>query len=240
MSIKTAQLDILQNRDFTVAERMLILGYYTNKVCDYLKNSPEKIEQLGAMMLDSELCRKIADSLKTPQTEEEAAAKSIDILYNIAGGLRSGRKGRVGSYTMKLIDAVADNLELGYVKGEDGQSIIRWNTETYAKNRELFRKVDEERPYIFENLLVSLAFSSFPTDEKELWEDYFSLAVLYNFLKFGMAAYLPESYTDARLAMAITNVVKILLNANIAKGLTMKDFTRNNADSLPYLAFLIS
>ena len=239
-SIKTAQLDILQNRDFTIAERLLILGYYTQKVCDYLKNTPEKIEQLGAMMLDQELCRRIADSLKTPQTEAEAAAKSIDILYNMSEGLRSGKKGRTDPHTILLLNRVADDLELGYAKKEEGLNVVRWNSEKYDRNREMYRKIEEERPYLIENLLAITAFSRFSKDGEELWADYFSLAVLYNFMKIGTAVFLPENYTDTELAMAVTNIVKLMLNANLAKGLTMQDFARNNSNTLPYVAFLIS
>lgn len=236
-SIKTAQLDILQNREFTIAERLLILGYYTQKVCDYLKNSPEKIEQLGAMMLDHELCRKIADSLKTSQTEAEVAAKSIDILYNICGTLHSGSRQLC---LIRLIDVVADDLELNSKKNEDGQNIVKWNPETYAKNRELYRKIEEERPYIIENLMASLAFASFSKDGEELWADYFSLAVLYNFLKIGIAAFLPENYTDKELAIAMTNIVKVIVNTNLAKDVTMNIFAENNSNTLPHVAFLIS
>lgn len=233
-AIKTAQLDILQNRDFTIAQRLLILGYYTKKVCEYLESSPEKIEQLGAMMLDRELCGKIADSLKTPQTDIEAEAKSIDIIYKMSVALINNRADR---HTTELLAAVTSSVKLTI--GEGG-SHVRWNTEAYKANRELFRKIEEERPYIIENLLATLAFSRFSNDGEELWADYFSLVVLYNFMKTGMAAYLPENYTDEDLAMAITNTVKILLNANLAKRVTMQDFAKNNANSLPYIAFLIS
>ena len=235
--IKTAQLDILQNREFTIPERMLILGYYTQKVCDYLESSPEKIEQLSAMMLDSELCRKIADSLKTPQSEAEAAAKSIDILQKTA--LSVNTLG-VSRHLADLVKAIADYLELGYVKGENGENIIRWNTENCTKNREIYRKIEEERPYIIENLMVSLAFEKLSRDGNELWADYFSLVALYNFLKTVTAAFLPEDYTDTQLALGITKIVKIVLNADVAKTVILKDFADNNAATLPYAAFLIS
>lgn len=232
-SIKTAQLDILQNREFTVAERLLILGYYTQKVCGYLESSPEKIEQLGAMMLDHELCRKIADALKTPQTETEAEAKSVDILYK---ALNTDFEGHI----MKLINVIADSLELGYVKNDKGENVIRWNINSYNRNRDFFLKMEEERPYIIENLMALLAFSRFPADATELWENYFSLVVLYNFLKAGMASFLPENCTDTQLAMAVTNIVKIVLNTGFAKKIIMKDFDRSNSNTLPHVAFLIS
>lgn len=239
-TIKTAQLDILQNRNFTIAQRLMILGYYTQKACDYLKSAPEKLEQLSAIMLDNELCQKIADSLKTPQTDAEAAARSVEILYNMIDWLCSGEKGRTDQRTIKLLTTIADNLELSSETNGEGQNLVHWNTGIYAGNRELYRKIEEERSYIIENLFVSLAFAAFSKDENELWADYFSLAVLYNFLKMGTAAFLPENYTDASLAAAIAGTVNLVINANLAKGITMQDFAHNNTNSLPHLAFLIN
>lgn len=236
--IKTAQLDILQNRDFSIAERLLILGYYTQKVCEYLEKSPEKIGQFSAMILDNELCRKVADSLKTSQTEEESAAKSIDILYNLAEGLRTNEKDR--AYIIDLVNTVVDNMEIDCKKNEEGLNIITWNAETYAGNREIYRKLEEERPYIIENLLVNLAFISFSKDGEELWADYFSLAVTYNFLKTCTAAFLPESYKDADLAIAVTDVLKFISNTNFTKNVIMQDFANNGLNTLPYVAFLIN
>ena len=239
-SIKTAQLDILQNRDFTTAERLLILGYYTQKVCDYLENSPEKIGQLGAMMLDKELCRKIADSLKPPQTEQQALAKSTDILFKLTENANKfSSKSRV-TRLINLINVIADNVGLKYELIEGSRYATFVNSNVCAENRELYEKLERERPHITENLLVMLAFSRFPKNGEQLWGDYFSLAVLYNFLRYYLAAFLPENFTDKELAMGITNMVKVIINANSATNLTMRDFAEHGMNSLSYVAFLIS
>ena len=235
--IKTAQLDILQNRDFTIAERLLILGYYTKKACEYLDSSPEKIAQLGTMMLDGELCRKIADSLKTPQTDAQAAAKTNDILLKMTVVARTAEP---GVHTTELLNVIADNVGLVYEQDGGGIHDVHWNNDACTKSRELYQKIEDERPYIFENLLSALAFSDLSKNAEELWADYFALAVLYNIFKIGIAAFLPESYTDKQLAMAITNIVKLLLNSGSAKGLVMQDFALNGTNSLSYVAFLIS
>ena len=236
-SIKTAQLDILQNREFTISERLLILGYYTKKACEYLKDSPEKLGQLGAMMLDSELCRKIADSLKTPQNDIQAMSKSNDMLFKMVIEVRTKAPDH---RITRIMNVIADSVELEYEPKDDGTYNVSCSIEACTKNLELYRKIEEERPYIIENLLASLAFAAFSADEDALWADYFSLAVLYNFFKIGIAAFLPESYTDKELAMAFTNIVKILLNAGIAKDKVMQDFAKNGKNSLSYVAFLIS
>lgn len=236
-TIKTAQLDILQNREFTIAERLLILGYYTKKACEHLEISPKGLGPLGGMMLDKELCRQIADSLKTPQTEVQAAAKSADILFKVTDYMRNNIP---KSHLTELLGIMADSVELKYEPLDGGGYTVRYSSSAYLKNREAFAKIEEERPYILENLLASLTFAMLSQDGNELWADYFSLAMLYNFLKIGLAAFLPENYSDRELAMAITNIVKIVVNSNLAKRLIMPDFHRNDTNSLPYIAFLIS
>lgn len=236
-TIKTAQLDILQNREFTIAERLLILGYYTKKACEHLEMSPKGLKPLGGMMLDKELCRQIADSLKTPQTEVQAASKSANILFNTMSYMRNNIP---KSHLTELLGIMADSIELKYEPLDTDRYTVRYSSSAYLKNREAFAKIEEERPYILENLFASLTFAMFSQDENELWADYFSLAVLYNFLKIGLAAFLPENYGDKEIAMAITNMVKILMNSKMAKRLIMKEFTRNDTNSLPYVAFLIS
>ena len=235
--VKTAQLDILQNRNFTIAERLLILGYYTKKTCEYLESSPEKLSQLGEMMLDGELCRKIADSLKTSHTDLQAALKSNEMLFKMTLEFRSNAP---DDFITKLLNKIADSVGLVYEPDDQGSYSVEWNNAAYTKNRELYSRLEEERPYIFENLLATLAFAEFSPDGESLWEEYFSLAVLYNFFKTGIAAFLPESYTDKELAVAITNIVKILLNSGVAKYKVMRDFTQNGENSLFHVAFLIS
>lgn len=242
--IKTAQLDILQNRDFTISERLLILGYYTQKVCGYLDGSsekpenPQKIGQLGAMLLDRELCRKITDSLKPNQTDVEAAAKSTDILFKL---MEFYRRNSVDSAApiITMLDTIAKKLEMKYEITEENKYKNHWNQNSYIASCEVYRKIEEERPYIIENLLASLAFEKFSKDSEELWADYFSLAVLYNFLKMGLSAFVPENYNDSELAIAITNIVKLIINGSLVKSVTMQNFIQNSSNSLPYVAFLV-
>ena len=235
-SIKTAQLDILQNREFTVAERLLILGYYTQRVCEYLESSPEKIEQLGTMILDGELCRKVVDSLKTHQTDEQAITKANDILFKLTIVARTTEP---DSSVTELLNTVADSVGLTYGRGDGGGYNVQWRSNACTKNRALYQKIEDERPYIFENLLAALAFSTFSRSGAELWADYSTLAALYGFLKIGIAAFLPESCTDRELAAAITKLVKMLINSGIARNLMMKEHASGDANSLPYIASLI-
>lgn len=236
-SIKTAQLDILQNRDFSISERLLILGYYTQKVCGYLDGSPEKIAQLGKMMLDKELCEKLAQSLKPSQPESQLIVRSAETLFKL-----TEVENRVApdSHITELINSMADSVELTYEPNAEGKYDYHFNPEKYAENLAIYRRIEEQRPYITENLLVSLAFGRFSGSGEELWADYFSLALTYSFLKTGAAAFLSEGWGDKELAIAMNNIVKVLINTSTAKDLTMRDFAERGMNSLSHVAFLVS
>ena len=235
-TIKTAQLDILQNRSFTISERLLILGYYTNKLREYLKNSPEKITSLSSMMLDNELTAKIAESLKAPQDDVQAAMKTSDMLFKL---IRFQQSTSPEAHSAELLRTVADGIGLTYLHNADGQIDVHWDLEAYINNCDIFRRIEADRPYIIENLLVTLCFSQFSDEDKLIWADYFALVALYNVIKAGVAAFLPENYTDKDLAMALTNIVKMLINTNLT-AFTLTDFARHGTDTLPYIAFLVS
>ena len=236
-TIKTAQIDILQNRNFTIPERLLILGYYTQKASEYLENSPEKLEPLSSMMMDTELIRKIADSLKVKQTDVQSASKSANILFKV---IEYMRRAYPDLHTTKLLNIIAEKTGLIFEPNDKGEYDISVDFGKLSQNFEVYSEIEADRPYLIENLLVNQAFMTFSAERKNLWQDYFSLVILYNFLQFYTNAFLSENYTDKELAMAITYMVKILINARVAETIVMNDFTGTGTNSLSHVAFLIN
>lgn len=234
--IKNAQLDILQNRNFTIPERMLILGFFCQKANEYIKaKEGEKIKGLANMLLDNEMSRKIADSLKAPQSDESAAIKSVDILAKMWHGLHKD----CGEYLRDLFDQTANSVEINVEETDDGKyTTTTYNREKYTKNVEIYRKIESDRPYIFENLLVNLIFTQ--DFRQGAWANFFELAVFYNTFKICIPAFLKENWTDRELALAITYAAKMVINTKLAQNSITASFTWNNSFDLPHAAFLIS
>lgn len=241
-SILNGELDILQNRNFSVSERMLILGYFCQKTEEYIKaNVMGKILALSDMLLDNELCRRIADSLTPSQSDDSAAVKSVDILHKMYLRACSGKFPHTTEMFDRVMNSIDFNAEKVMSPDENGEMNVLYNItldrERYNRHLNIYRKLEKERPYIFENLMVNLIFSQNITDG--VWVNYFSFAVFYNTLKICIPAFLPEDYDDKSLAYAITQAVKMVLNSNLAKGGTLADFEVNKTHTLPYAAFLI-
>lgn len=230
-NILNTEIDILQNRGFTISERMLILGYYCRKADEYTEEgNAEKLTALSDMLLDDELCRRIADSLKPSAANETAKAReSVTIFLNMYARLRNvGMSGYV-----KLFDRVAERL--GLSESEDRP--YEFDRSKYEKLRSVYRGIEEERSFITENLLVNIVFTQ--NMSEGVWRCFFELAVLYNMLGIMIPSFLPEKYEDKELALALTYAVKPVINTTAAKKGIFEDYARENKHTLPHAAFLV-
>lgn len=236
-AVKSAQIDILQNRNFTIPERMLILGFFSQKANEYIKdNKGEKIAGLANMLLDNEMCKKIADSLKAPQSADSLAAKSVDILSKMKAAAKSGSSSN--SNISEYFEQIAKSIDLRIEETENNNFSFLFDREKYSENLKVYREIENNRPYIVENLLVNLAFTDDP--QQGIWNNYFVLAVFYNTLKLCIPAYLKENWVDRDLALAMTYAAKMMLNSHIAEKGALVDFMIHDSFDLPHAAFLIS
>ncbi len=237
-TIKNAQVDILQNRSFTIAERLLILGFFCQKAEDYIKNNQgEKIQGLANMLLDNEACKKIADSLKPTQTEYSSALKAINIFAKMYDAIYENPYASIE--IKKNFNAAKEFIGANIESKEENKvSFDINNGEKYYKAVEIYRKIENDRPYIMENILVNTVFSQAPNNG--IWLNFFTIAVFYSLLKICVPAFLPENYTDRDLALALTYTSKMILNSHLADKGAAFDFMANDSFDLPHAAFLIS
>ena len=237
-TIKSAQLDILQNRNFTILERLLILGFFSKKTDEYIKaGQGEKIENLYNMILDNEFCKSIADSLKAPQSDTEAASKSINGFLKMYQKIKNMDK---FDHISKLFDQVAESISIKIKEiGESDNKVeITYNIADYLRNLEVFRKIEADRGYIFENVLVNMVFVDPP--HEGVFKSFFELAMFYNTLKISLPAFLKEIWSDEDLALAITYSAKMTVNTKMAERVSVRDFIEHDSFDLPHIAFMIS
>ena len=239
-SIRGAQLSILQNRSFTLSERMLLLGYYSMKADKYVKRAPENLAPLSEMMSDGELCRTIADSLKTSQSEESAADKTVAIISKMYD--RSIQINNISGFAGEQLEIIARRIGLQKKEltapGGKKRIATGYSREEYLELLSRYRELEASRPYTIENVLVNIVFSQ--ALHKGLWANFFSLAVFYSCLKICVPSFLDENYTDRELALAISRTSKLAINTGLIQNGTLLDFLDNRSYDLPHAAFLIS
>lgn len=232
--IKKTQIGILQNREFSIAERMLILGYFSQKANEYInRKSGESIAALAELLKDRETCEKIAGSLMPSQTDRDFAVKSMGIFAKLY--LSAQSKG--SRHLKELFQIVSDSVGLTLEKAENGKIDTALNYEKYLVNLERYRRIERERPYIIENILVNLIFTQSPAEG--LWKNFFITAVFYNFMATCIPAFLGDSGEDGELAAAVSRAVKLTVNNGLIEKDTLIDFVDNRSYTLPHAAFLI-
>lgn len=232
--IKKAQIEILQNRGFTVPERMLILGYFSQKANEYINHkSGTSIASLAQTLRDKEVCARIAESLTPSQTNKSYAVKSAGVFAKLF--LSAQSKG--GRHLKELFQRAADSIELTFKEAESNRIDTSFNYEKYFKNLEAYRITERERPYIIENILVNFIFTQSPAEG--ILKNYFILAVFYNMLGTCIPAFLPDNPRDDDLALAISRTARMTVNNNLIEKDVLLDFVDNRSYTLPHAAFLI-
>lgn len=236
--IKKAEISILQNRSFTVSQRMLILGFFCQKVNELInKKEPEKIcGVVSALLMENggEMCKKIADSLLPDQTREASAARAVELFGKMC--LFASGESSLSSGVKALFQRVTDCLELKIRCIDENSLYFDWNEERYFKNAALYRAIEKAADFLIENVLVNVVFSMNPSEG--IWVNYFTAAVFYSALKTCVPALLEEDWSDDELAAAISKTAKMVLNDSIMKKGVITDYVENRAFTLPHAAFL--
>ncbi len=232
--IKNTQIGILQNRDFSVAERMLILGYFSQKANEYINHrSGTSIVSLAELLRDRETCGKIAESLMPSQTDKDFAVKSAGIFAKLY--LSAQSKG--SKHLKELFQTAADSIELTVKETENRMADTSINYEKYLGNIERYRKIERERPHIIENILVNLIFTQSPAEG--VWKNFFISAVFYNIMMTCIPAFLGDSTDDGNLALAVSRAAKMTVNNGLIEKDALLDFVDHRSYTLPHAAFLI-
>lgn len=238
--IKKIQIQMLQDRSFTVPDRMLILGYFSQKANEYINHKAgANIISLAAALRDREMCVKIAESLKPNQSDTSFAVKSVSIFAKMLLSVQN--KG--GTRLKELFQTVADSIGLTFKEAENKKTDTSFNDEMYFKNLETYRKIEKERPYIMENILVNLIFTQ-PLNQG-IWKNYFITALFYNMLKTCIPAFIsaflqgnPQP-SDSDLALAVSRAAKMTVNNELITKDALLDFVDNRSYTLPHAAFLV-
>ncbi len=234
--IEETEIKLLQNRSFTISERLLTVGFYCQKINDCINKKEEhKIHGISETLSEKEMCKKIAASLSPSQTEESRAAKTMELIGKMC--LFASEEGSLSNGVKSLFQQVADCLELQIRRLDDSNIYIDWNEKQYFKNAALYQAIEKEAGFLIENVLVNLIFTTSPSGG--VWANYFTMAVFYGVMRICLPAFLEEDWQDKDLAAAISKTAKMLLNSSVIKKSVILDFVEKREFTLPYAAFLV-
>ncbi|OZI12719.1 hypothetical protein CEW92_04990 [Bacillaceae bacterium SAS-127] len=200
--IRSLVIELLQERKFNLAERLLLVGLYVKHINEKLSNTSfeEITDRFLGMIQDVSEVKQMVQQLPK-RTELQLSMLTAILKLRLSGGVSSER----------YVQCLAE-VEKGLLFNESNiskEKQIKAYEEAYESIVAPFMKQHE---YVFENYLVHLAFTNAFSSDKDLFNDYIQLVLHYALVKMhvvGLAAYHGELTMDVvlKLIQSLSKVV---------------------------------
>ncbi|SFH70326.1 lysine-N-methylase [Tindallia magadiensis] len=232
--IRMFSLNLLQNRNYSLSDRLVLLGITYQKMEALQKE--KRVKEIPGMIISMK--EKIGDGSFREELEKIPANTKLQMRLVKA---MTDKRVLEGVRNKRYIECLKETLlGIGYEKG--------WNIEGVNKKyddhyREYVVPYLEEKEYILENFLVNeyfkelMPFGSF----ESIWDSYLYLCMLYSMVKLhmiGMAGY-HQGLTDELMIKLIQSLSKIVLHNNRYIQRMITQLRDNNQDSLAFMAILV-
>jgi len=228
-------LSLLQNREYALGQRLMLLGMLCRKIDELGKASnveeiPALLERFGA---DVE-----TGSLKA---DLDAVETNFSIQMRLAKELTDERmKQELVASNVYLVCVMETLAGLDFVVGSDPDAIVK----KYVENRETYVAAYlKDKAYVLENFVVNEFFARlmpFGIGEST-WDSYLFLCVLYGMVKLHIngVAGCRKGLTDEAVVRIIQSFSRVVLhNAKFIPNM-IKRLKENEFDTLAWMAILV-
>ncbi|MBU3214278.1 flagellin lysine-N-methylase [Clostridium estertheticum] len=234
--LRIFSITLLQNRKYSLADRMIILGLCMKKVQEYSDNNrvheiPALIEEYNQIIENENLKESLGNISANLTIQMELMKEFNDQRFSIAYPQNS----------KSYVDCVAECLKgIEYTAEAKVEEVGERYKEAYLKYYEPFVSDHE---YIFENFLVNNVFKKmFPISSKDgVFDDYIKLVIHYSLIKtllIGMSAY--NKKLDEELIVRLVYSFSRAIEHNIIFfDDTFKMFKENGYNTMAYMTILI-
>jgi lysine-N-methylase len=228
-------LSILQNRDYTLGQRLMLLGMLCRKIDEL--GAAARVEEIPAMLehfgADVE-----SGSLKPDLDSVEI---NFSIQMRLAKELTDERlKTELVASQAYLANVVETLAGIGFVAGTEPEDIVK----KYKENRETYAAAYlNDKDYVLENFAVNEFFAHLmPFGSGETaWDSYLFLCVLYGMVKLhinGIAG-CRKGLTDEAVTRIIQTFSKTVLHNGKFIPNMIKRLKENGFDTLAWMTILV-
>jgi lysine-N-methylase len=232
--LRIISIQILQNRNYTVSDRLVILGMFIQKVQEYVEaNRVNEIPQLIA-----EYTRSIEEGTFNEGLRQIPVLNAIqmEIMKEIADERFS-----LGINNKRYFNSFAEYLHgIQYYEGASVEDIAgRYKSayETY------YKPFIDEHEYILENYMVNYVFRSmFPCGGKSTFDDYIMIVIQYSMIKLqliGIAGYHKEGFNLDHIVTLIQSFAKSVEHSPLFLRKVFELLKNNGYTSMAYMSILI-
>ncbi|MGG2094857.1 flagellin lysine-N-methylase [Bacillus sp. S13(2024)] len=231
--LRIFSIQIIQDRSYTLAERLIILGMFYQKVQKQIDQGdvdgiPNVIAQFTNGMSNQGMKDQL-DKIPTQLAVQMKLCKEL-VEYRVSQSITSQR----------YLDCLKEMLEgIQYTK----EATVEETTEHYKKAyEEFYEPFMTEHEYILENYLVNYVFKNlFPLGHKTLFNDYVILVIHYSMIKLhliGMAGFHKGLTTDLVIKL-IQSFAKTVEHNNVYLKRIFDLLNANELTTMAYMAILV-
>lgn len=231
--LRIFSIQVLQDRSYTLAERLIILGMFYQNVQEYINRGdvdeiPTVIAKYIKTMANQGMKELLVEVPTQLAVQMELCKELVD--YRFSQGVTSQR------YFECLNEMLAG---IQYT----GEATVEEVTEHYKKAFEdYYEPFMMEHEYILENYVVNYIFKNlFPLEHKTLFDDYIMLVIHYSMIKLhliGMAGFHKGLTTDLMIKL-IQSFAKTVEHNNAYLKRMLNLLKTNEFTTMPYMAILV-
>ena len=232
--LRSACIDLLQDRRRPLAQRILLMGLALKELADGEEDVDGWLARTRTLADDPETDRRL-------QLPDQQKTLSMFLTNNIRVMLASQSPNRELSTVLK---EVLDGL--GAVLTFEGGQAVNFSLPNgpYLAARARFEEDFQDRAYFMENLMVSLFFNlqvPDPVDREKLWKSYVDFCNLYSFFRFMAVASCREGAAGdkAELFRMMVCASRGLMHNTPQKTKLRDEFFQNDSATLAHMAILL-
>jgi len=225
--IRSLCIDILQNRDITLPQRMLLLGVALQKLSEVECTAPEveKWLQKYALFAKGDAAREGLDTLKSDQFM--FLTQNISVAYKL----------RVNLWARTLLEGAGASISI-----QDSSLNCTVGTEKYQARKQALQDAFGDIGYFFENIMVAAVLHlNFPNlnNTEELWKSYVNLCNLYSFFRFAAVTGCGDPPSKDELIHVLVMASRSLMHNSTRQAQLRDDFFRHDSATLAHMAILV-
>jgi hypothetical protein len=200
-------MNTLQRKDLTLDRRLLVLNYA-------MSNIQEMANQFKQDLIP-DFCNKIISATDISEILKFFDKMPVNLPYSLANGIMILKTLNVTKDFKKLLTRAYGGLGIS-----GPESLPAADTERYIEKRKEFARIyQDERPHIFENIMVNYMWNfqtPFTIPEYSMWENFVFYILIYNALKVLVTLAAPKDDDD--FAEIVSTFDRALVEVNQTNG----------------------
>ncbi|MFD3157515.1 flagellin lysine-N-methylase [Haloimpatiens sp. FM7330] len=234
-NLRIFTIEVLQNRDYELWERLIILGMFYEKLSAYIKE--ENMDE--TLNLIENYRNNIKNGIFHEYLKEIPSYKNIQMVI-----LKELTNERIlkGIENRRYLECFLEFMQgMGYTGKATNEELVKKYEKAYTKYYEPYMK---EHEYILENYLVNYVFKNlFPVREREeVFDNYVMLVMHYAMIKMhliGISAFHKEKFCDEHIVKLIQSFAKTVEHNNIFLEYMYDLLKKDELATMAYMSILI-